>query len=71
MLEVLHATIDAYKNLLFIFLQRTDSNIFTHGFCSCNPPGSAPSHRAGLESGTLAREAGALPRRLKATASKG
>ncbi len=35
----------------------------------CNPPGSAPSHRAGLEPGMPAREAGALPRRLKATAS--
>ncbi len=33
------------------------------------PPGSAPSHRAGLEPGMPAREAGALPRRLKATAS--
>ncbi len=31
-------------------------------------PGSAPSHRAGLEPGIPAREAGALPRRLKATA---
>ncbi len=31
----------------------------------CNPPGSAPSHRAGLEPGMPAREAGALPRRLK------
>ncbi len=29
----------------------------------CNPPGSAPSHRAGLEPGMPAREAGALPRR--------
>ncbi len=32
----------------------------------CNPPGSAPSHRAGLEPGMPAWEAGALPRRLKA-----
>ncbi len=32
----------------------------------CNPPKSAPSHRAGLEPGMLAREAGTLPRRLKA-----
>ncbi len=30
------------------------------------PSGSAPSHRAGLEPGIPAREAGALPRRLKA-----
>ncbi len=37
--------------------------------CMCNPPGSAPSHRAGLKPGMPAREAGALPRRLKATAS--
>ncbi len=35
----------------------------------CNPPGSAPSHRAGLEPGMPSREAGALPRRLKSTAS--
>ncbi len=35
----------------------------------CNPPGSAPSHRAGLELGMPAWEAGALPRRLKATVS--
>ncbi len=35
----------------------------------CNPPGSAPTHRAGREPGTPVREAGALPRRLKATAS--
>ncbi len=33
------------------------------------PPGSAPTHRAGREPGTPVREAGALPRRLKATAS--
>ncbi len=33
----------------------------------CNPPRSAPSHQAGLEPGIPAREAGALPRRLKAT----
>ncbi len=32
----------------------------------CNPPGSAPSHRAGLKPGTLAWEAGALPSTLKA-----
>ncbi len=37
--------------------------------CTCNPPSSAPSHRAGLEPGIPVREAGALPRRLKATAS--
>ncbi len=37
--------------------------------CKCNSPGSAPSHRAGLKPGTPAWEAGALPRRLKATAS--
>ncbi len=37
--------------------------------CECNPPGSAPSHRAGLEPGILTREAGAIPRMLKATAS--
>ncbi len=36
---------------------------------SVTPPGSAPSHRAGLVSGMPAREAGALPRRLKNTAS--
>ncbi len=35
--------------------------------CKCNSPGSAPSLRAGLKPGTW--EAGALPRRLKATAS--
>ncbi len=35
----------------------------------CNPLGSAPTHRAGREPGTPVREAGALPRRLKATAS--
>ncbi len=36
----------------------------------CNPPpGSEPSHRAGLEPGMPAREAGTLPRRLMATAS--
>ncbi len=39
------------------------------GEASVTPPGSAPSHRVGLEPGMLAREAGALPRSLKATAS--
>ncbi len=33
--------------------------------CWCNPPGSAPSHRAGLEPGFQAREAGALTRNAK------
>ncbi len=48
------------KFLSFFFLSFTPM---------CNPPGSAPSHRAGLEPGMPAREAGALPRRLKATAT--
>ncbi len=42
---------------------------FISQVCLCNTPGSAPSHRAGLEPGIPAQEAGALPRRLKATAS--
>ncbi len=33
--------------------------------CWCNRPGSAPSHRAGLEPGFPAREAGALTRNAK------
>ncbi len=35
--------------------------------CMCVTPrhGSAPTHRAGREPGTLAREAGALPRNAK------
>ncbi len=32
--------------------------------CVCNPPGSAPTHRAGREPGTPVREAGALTRPL-------
>ncbi len=33
--------------------------------CWCNPPGSAPSHRAGLEPGFPVRDAGALTRNAK------
>ncbi len=40
--------------------------LVVYSFAYVTPPGSAPSHRAGLEPGIPAREAGALPRRLKA-----
>ncbi len=33
--------------------------------CWCNPPASAPSHRAGLEPGFPARDAGSLTRNAK------
>ncbi len=33
--------------------------------CWCNPPGSAPSHRAGLEPGFPVRDAGTLTRNAK------
>ncbi len=33
--------------------------------CWCNPPGSAPSHRTGLEPGFLVRDVGALTRNAK------
>ncbi len=47
-------------------------HIYMYIYIYVTPPGSTPSQlvlRAGLEPGILAREAGGLPRRLKATVS--
>ncbi len=72
-----------YKSILFFFCQKKKREHATYdirdsyykpvapALCWCNTPGSAPSHRAGLEPGFPAREAGALTRNAKGLERQG